>query len=78
MKKRVRFPYRAWGHPWTTAAGLLGSLTFLATAVYADVIDPHTTYSSLFALSLLGGTVLLYGITAGKRKEGRGESNGRG
>ena len=31
-------PYRAWGHPWTTAAVLLGSLVFLVATLVAD---PH-------------------------------------
>ncbi|MFL5619303.1 MAG: APC family permease [Gemmatimonadaceae bacterium] len=29
-------PYRAWGHPWTTAAVLLGSLAFLTATLAAD------------------------------------------
>ena len=29
-------PYRAWGHPWTTGAVLLGSLGFLAATLAAD------------------------------------------
>jgi APA family basic amino acid/polyamine antiporter len=29
-------PYRAWGHPWTTAAVLLGSLVFLTATLVAD------------------------------------------
>ena len=29
-------PYRAWGHPWTTAAVFLGSLAFLAATLAAD------------------------------------------
>src|SRR5215203_4228513 len=33
-------PYRAWGHPWTTAAVLLGSLAFLATMLVGDA-DRH-------------------------------------
>jgi APA family basic amino acid/polyamine antiporter len=30
-------PYRAWGHPWSTAAVLLGSLAFLAATLVADL-----------------------------------------
>jgi basic amino acid/polyamine antiporter, APA family len=30
-------PWRAWGHPWTTAIALLASLSFLAAAVAADL-----------------------------------------
>ena len=40
-------PYRAWGYPWTTALGLLGSLLFLAGAVWGDRVN------SLYALLLL-------------------------
>ena len=29
-------PYRAWGHPWTTAAVFLGSLAFLGATLVAD------------------------------------------
>jgi basic amino acid/polyamine antiporter, APA family len=29
-------PYRAWGHPWTTAAVLLGSIAFLTATLIAD------------------------------------------
>ena len=29
-------PYRAWGHPWTTAAVLVGSLAFLGATLAAD------------------------------------------
>jgi basic amino acid/polyamine antiporter, APA family len=29
-------PYRAWGHPWTTGAVLLGSLVFLGSTLVAD------------------------------------------
>jgi basic amino acid/polyamine antiporter, APA family len=30
-------PWRAWGHPWTTAIALLASLSFLVAAVAADL-----------------------------------------
>ncbi|HET8771173.1 MAG TPA: APC family permease [Gemmatimonadaceae bacterium] len=30
-------PWRAWGHPWTTAVMLVGSLAFLAGAVVSDL-----------------------------------------
>jgi len=30
-------PYRAWGHPWTTAAVLLGSIAFLTATLVADL-----------------------------------------
>lgn len=41
-------PYRAWGYPFTTALALIGSLLFLAGAIWAD------RSSSLYALVLLG------------------------
>jgi APA family basic amino acid/polyamine antiporter len=40
-------PYRAWGYPFTTALALLGSLLFLAGAIWAE------TTNSLYALGLL-------------------------
>jgi len=40
-------PYRAWGYPFTTAVALLGSLLFLAGAMWANTTD------SLYALGLL-------------------------
>jgi APA family basic amino acid/polyamine antiporter len=40
-------PYRAWGYPFTTALALLGSLLFLAGAIWAD------TTNSVYALLLL-------------------------
>jgi APA family basic amino acid/polyamine antiporter len=40
-------PYRAWGYPWTTALALVGSVLFLAGAVYID------TRNSIYALILL-------------------------
>ena len=47
-------PFRAWGHPWTTALALLGSLAFLAGAVYAD------TRNSLYALAVLAASYPAY------------------
>jgi len=40
-------PYRAWGYPWTTALALVGSVLFLAGAVYID------RRNSVYALLLL-------------------------
>lgn len=40
-------PYRAWGHPWTTALAIVASLVFLGGAIIGD------TRSSLHALGLL-------------------------
>ena len=47
-------PFRAWGHPWTTALAFLGSLAFLAGAVYAD------TRNSLYALAVLAASYPAY------------------
>jgi APA family basic amino acid/polyamine antiporter len=43
-------PYRAWGYPWTTGLALIGSVLFLAGAVYSD------TRNSLYALLLLAAS----------------------
>jgi amino acid transporter len=40
-------PYRAWGYPFTPALALIGSLTFLAGAIWTD------TTNSMYALGLL-------------------------
>jgi APA family basic amino acid/polyamine antiporter len=47
-------PYRAWGYPWTTALAMLGSLAFLAGAIYGD------TRNSLYALLVLAAAYPLY------------------
>lgn len=47
-------PYRAWGYPITPALALIGSLLFLAGAVYAD------TENSLYALALLAASYPVY------------------
>ncbi|HEX6099168.1 MAG TPA: APC family permease [Thermoanaerobaculia bacterium] len=47
-------PYRAWGHPFTTALALLASLAFLGGAVAGD------TKSSLWAIGLLAASVPVY------------------
>jgi basic amino acid/polyamine antiporter, APA family len=47
-------PYRAWGHPFTTALALAASVAFLAGAVASD------TVSSLWSLGLLALTVPVY------------------
>jgi APA family basic amino acid/polyamine antiporter len=47
-------PYRAWGYPWTPAAALLGSLSFLAGAVASD------TRNSVWALLLLAASYPTY------------------
>jgi APA family basic amino acid/polyamine antiporter len=43
-------PYRAWGYPVTPALALIGSLTFLAGAIYSD------RQNSLYALALLAAS----------------------
>lgn len=43
-------PYRAWGYPFTPALALIGSLLFLAGAIYADRTN------SLYALLLLAAS----------------------
>jgi APA family basic amino acid/polyamine antiporter len=43
-------PYRAWGYPWTTLAGLCGSLAFLFGAIYSD------RRNSIFALVVLAAS----------------------
>lgn len=47
-------PYRAWGHPWTTAIALVASIVFLGVAIVLDVKN------SLYALGLLAITVPLF------------------
>lgn len=43
-------PYRTWGHPWTTALALGGSIAFLVGAVASD------TRNSVYALALLAAS----------------------
>ncbi len=50
-------PYRAWGYPWTTALGLLGSILFLLGAVWGD------RENSLYALLLLGLSYPVFRLT---------------
>ena len=40
-------PYRVWGYPWTTGIALVGSILFLAGAIYSD------RENSIYALLLL-------------------------
>jgi APA family basic amino acid/polyamine antiporter len=47
----LRRPFRAWGHPWTTALALCGSLVFLAGAVASDLRTGAR--SSLYAFFIL-------------------------
>jgi APA family basic amino acid/polyamine antiporter len=43
-------PYRTWGYPWTTGLALLGSVAFLAGAIWSD------TTNSIYALVLLAAS----------------------
>lgn len=47
-------PYRAWGHPWTTALALVSSIAFLGAAILAD------RHNSLIALLLLALSYPVY------------------
>jgi len=47
-------PYRAWGHPWSTAIVLVGSITFLVGALRND------TANSGWALLLIGVSVPVF------------------
>jgi basic amino acid/polyamine antiporter, APA family len=53
-------PYRAWGHPWTTALALLGSVAFLAGAIASDFTGDTRTRSSLYALLMLAASYPAY------------------
>jgi APA family basic amino acid/polyamine antiporter len=56
-------PYRAWGHPWTTAILLVVSLAFLVTAVRSD------TRHSVYALLALGMSYPVYLLLNRRRAE---------
>ncbi len=47
-------PYRAWGYPWTTAAAVLGSFTFLVGVIAVD------TRNSLYGCLVLIGSYPVY------------------
>jgi APA family basic amino acid/polyamine antiporter len=47
-------PYRAWGHPWTSGAAVVGSLAFAAAAIAGD------TRNSLYAVLVLLASYPLY------------------
>jgi APA family basic amino acid/polyamine antiporter len=47
-------PYRAWGHPFTTALALLASIAFLVGCVLSD------TKMSLYSLGILAASVPIY------------------
>ncbi len=42
-------PYRAWGHPWTTAVALAGSFAFLASAIVNDWTNARWSLALLVA-----------------------------
>jgi APA family basic amino acid/polyamine antiporter len=50
-------PYRAVGHPWTTGFVLLGSIAFLASAVFADRAN------SLYALAIVVASYPVFRLT---------------
>lgn len=50
-------PYRAWGHPWTTGAALVGSVAFLVGAVASD------TQNSVWTLLLLAASYPIYRLS---------------
>jgi APA family basic amino acid/polyamine antiporter len=56
-------PYRAWGHPWTTALALLASVTFLAAATVGDL------HNSTHSLALLAASVPVYLIFKRMRRD---------
>jgi len=58
-------PYRAWGYPFTTALALLGSVLFLAGAIWAE------TTNSLYALGLLAVSYPVFKLLKGIRKISR-------
>ena len=47
-------PYRAWGYPWTTGLGLLGSTAFLVAGFFTDRAN------SLISLGILAGSFPLF------------------
>ena len=46
---RAPRPYRAFGHPWTTALVFVGSIAFLVSAV---ISDPHNSWWALGMLAV--------------------------
>ena len=54
-------PYRAWGHPVTTAIALIGSVVFLGIAVYFDARN------SVYSLALLALSVPAYALVKAAR-----------
>lgn len=49
--------YRAWGHPWTTALALLGSIAFLGGAIWSD---PRNSAGAVIGLALSYPAFLLF------------------
>jgi APA family basic amino acid/polyamine antiporter len=56
-------PFRAWGHPFTTALALLASLAFLAAATASD------TRSSIHSIGLLAVSVPVYLLIKRMRRD---------
>ena len=56
-------PFRAWGHPFTTALALLASLAFLAAATASD------TRSSIHSIGLLAVSVPVYFLIKRMRRD---------
>jgi APA family basic amino acid/polyamine antiporter len=50
-------PYRAWGYPFTPALALIGSVLFLAGAIWADTVN------SIYALLLLAVSYPVFLLT---------------
>jgi APA family basic amino acid/polyamine antiporter len=51
-------PYRAWGHPWTTAAALVGSVAFVSSAIAGD------TRNSMYAVAVILACYPLYKLAS--------------
>ncbi len=58
-------PYRAFGYPWTTIAGLCGSLAFLAGAI------THDTRNSLYAVAVLAASYPVFRLVKTVARESR-------
>jgi APA family basic amino acid/polyamine antiporter len=54
-------PYRSWGHPWTTGLALIGSVAFLAGAIWGDIHSEK--WNSIYALGLLVASYPVYRIS---------------
>jgi len=68
----LKRPYRAWGHPWTTGVALVGSVVFLAGAVWSD--QSNTPW----ALAALAVSYPLYRLVRAKDRTKALSSYSRG